>query len=260
MIKQDRNPTIDWIYEALVFIGDAGTLVYQTVLAIVTGKVEFSGIFRQMALIGVQALPMAVIASSFMAGVITLYITPLMMQYGMASKVGGTMALVVARELGPIVTGIVVAARSASAIAAEIGTMKVTEQIDALRALSVPPVQYLVAPRVIASIIMLPVLTMIAVAAGIVGGYYVAMGLGVPSQNYILSIRDFTTTKDIYTGLGKTCVFGLIVSIVGCRTGLRTSGGATGVGLSTTTSVVVAVLAIFMANFMLAYLFFGSGK
>ena len=258
MIKKDRNPTIDWIYEALVFIGDAGTLLYQTVLAIVTGKVEISGIFRQMALIGVQALPMAIIASSFMSGVITLYITPLMVQYGMASMVGGTMALVVTRELGPIVTGIVVAARSASAIAAEIGTMKVTEQIDALRALSVPPVQYLVAPRVIASVIMLPVLTMISVAAGIIGGYYVAMG--VPSQNYILSIRDFATNKDIFTGLGKTCVFGLIVSIVGCRTGLRTSGGATGVGLSTTSSVVVAVLAIFMANFMLAYMFFGSGK
>lgn len=259
MVKKDRNPTIDWIYEALVFFGDAGSLLFQTIVAIVKGKVEWAGVFRQMVLIGVQALPMAIIASCFMAGVITLYITPLMMQYGVASLVGGSVTLAVTRELGPIVTGVVVAARSASAIAAEIGSMKVTEQIDALRALSVPPVQYLVAPRVIASMLMMPVLTMIAVAAGIAGGYFVAIGLGVPSQNYIMSIRELTTTKDIYTGLGKTCIFGLIISIVGCRTGLRTAGGATGVGLSTTNSVVIAVLTIFIANFMLAYVFFGNG-
>ncbi len=232
----------------------------QTCLALIKGKVEWANVFRQMVLIGVQALPMAIIASCFMSGVITLYITPLMMQYGVASLVGGSVTLAVTREIGPIVTGVVVAARSASAIAAEIGSMKVTEQIDALRALSVPPVQYLVAPRIIASVLMMPVLTMIAVAAGIAGGYLVALGLGVPSQNYIMSIRELTTTKDIFTGLGKTCVFGLIISVVGCRTGLRTSGGATGVGLSTTNSVVIGVLSIFVVNFIMAYLFFGTGQ
>ena len=244
--------------QLVLFVGDIGILLAQAMGFVFRGRWEARETVVQMALIGAQAVPMVVITSGFTGAVLALYSAKLMLQFGVGSLAGGAVALAMARELGPVVTGVVVAARSASAIAAEIGSMKVTEQVDALRALAVPPVQYLVVPRLIACLTMLPALGMLAFVVGTFGGYAVAVPIGVSPTSYLLGIRELVETYDVFAGLLKTVVFGAIIALVGCRAGLRTEGGAAGVGQATTNSVVVAVLLIYVANFFLAYLLFGG--
>ncbi len=256
-----RHPLSGLAWQAtqlVLFVGDMGILLAQSVGFILRGRLEGRETLLQMALIGAQAVPMVVITTAFTGAVLALYSAKLMLQFGVGSLAGGAVALAMARELGPVVTGVVVAARSASAIAAEIGSMKVTEQVDALRALAVPPVQYLVVPRLIACVTMLPVLGMLAFVMGVFGGYAVAVPIGVSSTSYLMGIRELVDTYDVFAGLLKTVVFGAIIALVGCRAGLRTEGGAVGVGQATTNSVVVAVLLIYVTNFVLAYLLFGG--
>mgnify|MGYP001770736871 CR=1 FL=1 len=244
--------------QVVLFVGDIGILLAQAIGFVLRGRWELRETVTQMAIIGAQAVPMVVITSGFTGAVLALYSTKLMLEFGVGSLAGGAVALAMARELGPVVTGVVVAARSASAIAAEIGSMKVTEQVDALRALAVPPVQYLVVPRLIACLTMLPALGVLAFVTGVFGGYAVAVPIGVSSTSYLMGIRDLVDTYDVFAGLLKTVVFGAIVALVGCRAGLRTEGGAAGVGQATTNSVVVTVLLIYVTNFVLAYLLFGG--
>lgn len=262
---QTRVPTRHPLYhlaeqatQLVLFVGDIGILLAQAIGFVFRGRWEIRETVLQMAIIGAQAVPMVVITSGFTGAVLALYTAKLMLEFGVGSLAGGAVALAMARELGPVVTGVVVAARSASAIAAEIGSMKVTEQVDALRALAVPPVQYLVVPRLIACLIMLPALGILAFVTGVFGGYAVAVPIGVSSTSYLMGIRDLVDTYDVLAGLLKTVVFGAIVALVGCRTGLRTEGGAAGVGQATTNSVVVTVLLIYVTNFVLAYLLFGG--
>lgn len=244
--------------QLVLFVGDVGILFAQAAGCLLRCRWEARETLLQMALIGAQAAPMVVITSGFTGAVLALYSAQLMLQFGVGSLAGGAVALAMARELGPAVTGVVVAARSASAIAAEIGSMKVTEQIDALRALAVPPVQYLVVPRLLACITMLPALGMLAFVTGVLGGYLVAVPMGVSSTGYLMGIRELVEPYDVFGGLLKTVVFGAIIALVGSRAGLRTEGGAAGVGRATTGSVVVAVLLIYVTNFFLAYLLFGG--
>ncbi|MCS7308750.1 MAG: ABC transporter permease [Armatimonadetes bacterium] len=244
--------------QLVLFVGDIGILFAQAIGYLLRWRWEARETLLQMALIGAQAVPMVVITSGFTGAVLALYSAKLMLQFGVGSLAGGAVALAMARELGPVVTGVVVAARSASAIAAEIGSMKVTEQIDALRALAVPPVQYLVVPRLVACVTMLPVLGVLAFVTGVLGGYLVAVPMGISTTSYLLGIRELVDTYDVFAGLLKTVVFGAIIALVGSRAGLRTEGGAAGVGRATTGGVVVAVLLIYVANFFLAYLLFGG--
>jgi|YNPBryantNP2012_1023418.scaffolds.fasta_scaffold15705_2 phospholipid/cholesterol/gamma-HCH transport system permease protein len=258
---QVANPVYTFtrqVAQLVMFVGDIGILLAQAMGFVFRGRWEARETMIQMAIIGAQAVPMVVITSGFTGAVLALYSAKLMLQFGVGSLAGGAVALAMARELGPVVTGVVVAARSASAIAAEIGSMKVTEQVDALRALAVPPVQYLVVPRLIACLTMLPALGTLAFVTGIFGGYAVAVPIGVSPTSYLLGVRELVDTYDVFAGLLKTVVFGAIIALVGCRAGLRTEGGAAGVGQATTNSVVVAVLLIYMANFFLAYLLFGG--
>jgi phospholipid/cholesterol/gamma-HCH transport system permease protein len=141
-------------------------------------------------------------------------------------------------------------------MAAEIGSMKVTEQIDALRAIGVSPIQYLVLPRVIASSVVLVIMTIYANIIGDLGGYIVAVNYGVPSASYINSILHYLTPYDFFMGLIKAFIFGLIIALVGCREGLRTEGGAEGVGRATTSSVVLSIILIFASDFVLARIMF----
>jgi phospholipid/cholesterol/gamma-HCH transport system permease protein len=151
-----------------------------------------------------------------------------------------------------------VTARCGSAIAAQLGTMKITEQIDALRALAVSPVQYLVIPRVLASLVMFPMLCMIANAAGVLGGWAVAQAFGVSTNSFLQSIRLLTEPFDLIGGLLKTLAFALIVSLVSCQQGLGARGGAAGVGHATTRAVVLSMVLIFAANYFLADLLFAK--
>ena len=218
---------------------------------------DVRNLLDQMSAIGVNSVPIALLTSLASGAVIALYFTPFLLQYGAGSFVGGVIALAVSRELTPVLTGVVVAARAGSQIAAEIGTMKVTEQIDALRALAVSPIQYLVVPRILAALMMLPVVCALADALGILGGYLVAVHQEhLPAALFPSSIQQNLLPADFLKGMLKTVVFGLIVALVGCHQGLKTEGGATEVGRATTNTVVLSIVLIYITNFFLAYVMF----
>ena len=161
------------------------------------------------------------------------------------------------RELGPAITALMVTGRAGSAMAAEIGTMRVTEQIDALYSMSVSPVQYLIVPRVIAGVVMLPILTIVSDFIGIVGGYFVGVGLlKINSGIFMARIIEFVSLGDLINGLIKSAVFGLILSLIGCYKGFHTSGGAAGVGRATTQSVVISSVSILISDYFLTAVMF----
>jgi phospholipid/cholesterol/gamma-HCH transport system permease protein len=232
-------------------------LLGQTIRALRQG-VHLGDLIRQISVVGVETVPIAILTIGFTGAVLALYTVSTLVDYGAGDLVGGIVALSIIKEIGPILSGVVVAARAGSAMTAEIGSMKVTEQIDALRAMGISPIEYLIVPRVIASIIVMPMLTLLANLAGIIGGAIVAASLGVSWSAYFTSVQQLLDPdgSDITKGLAKTIVFGILIVLVGCREGLATSGGAAGVGNSTTRSVVLAIILIFVANFLLSYLIF----
>lgn len=236
------------------FIGSASALLGSAAGYLFRGHTNARRTVAQMSAVGTDSLPIAVVTLIFAGMVLGLHTAHEMVRFGGASFVGGMVAVSVARELGPTLTGIVVAARVGSAMAAELGSMKITEQVDALRALAVSPVQYLVAPRLLACAVMMPVLTVFADFAGAGGAYVVALAAGVTPSEYLRSARQFTDFTDFFGGLGKTVVFGVIIAIVACQQGLATRGGAAGVGRATTRSVVISVMLIYIANYLLSAL------
>jgi len=160
-------------------------------------------------------------------------------------------------ELGPVLTALIVGGRVGSSIAAELGTMKVTEQIDALRAMAINPVRYLVVPRVVAAVIMMPMLTIFADAIAIVGGFVVSItSIGVSAHTYTTSLKDFFYMKDLVSGLLKAVMFGGIIGTMGCFHGFATEGGAEGVGMATTNAVVSACVLILISDYVLANVLF----
>lgn len=214
-------------------------------------------IFDQMEFIGVRSLFVVVLVSTFTGMVLALQTYTGFRRFSAESMVGAVVALSLCRELGPVLTSIMVTARAGSAMAAEIGTMRVTEQIDALEVMAVNPIKYLVVPRVIASVLVVPVLTVISDFTGIVGGYIVGVKmLNINSGVYINRTLDLLEISDIYNGLLKSIIFGLLLSIIGCYKGYYTRGGARGVGKATTEAVVLACVVIFVADYVLtAFLF-----
>ncbi len=220
--------------------------------------VDARDLTEQMASLGVNSVAIAMLTATTSGAVLALYFAPFLKQYGAEGFTGAVVALAIARELGPVLTGVVVAARAGSAIAAELGTMKVTEQIDALRALAVSPVQYLVVPRVLAAVIMVPLVGALADAGGILGGYLISQTEGVLGVTYLNSIRQFLTPADFVKGIIKTVIFGIIIALVGCHQGLATRGGATEVGRATTNAVVLSIVLIYIANFVLTYFMFSQ--
>jgi len=250
-----HDPSI--LTNVLVYLGEVTVLLAQALKFIIRGRINARDLMQQMAFLGVNSVVIALLTSFSSGAVIALYFAQFLVQYGQQWLVGAVVSLAISRELAPVLTGVVVAARAGSAIAAEIGTMKVTEQIDALRALAVDPVEYLVPPRLIAGLIMLPLVCALADASGILGGYLVSVYLeGVPAGSFPLSIRQFLEPSDFMRGLIKTIFFGLIIVIVGCHQGLRTKGGATEVGRATTNSVVLSIVFIYIADFFLARILF----
>jgi phospholipid/cholesterol/gamma-HCH transport system permease protein len=247
-------PTFGYLGEMVILLG-------QTLRGLARG-VHAGDMVRQMSVIGVQTVPIALLTIAFTGAVLALYTVETLVEYGANDLVGGVVALSILREIGPILSGVVVAARAGSAMTAEIGSMKVTEQIDALRAMGISPVDYLIVPRVVAGILVVPMLTLFANLGGIFGGGMTAASLGVGWTTYISSIRQLMNPdgSDITRGLLKAAVFAVLIVLVGCREGMATEGGAVGVGNSTTRSVVLSIILIFVANFFLSYLMFhGKG-
>jgi phospholipid/cholesterol/gamma-HCH transport system permease protein len=214
-------------------------------------------ILRQMEFVGVGSLTVVLITGTFTGMVLALQSYYGFNKFGGESLVGAAVALSMTRELGPVITALMVAGRAGSAMAAELGTMRVTEQIDAMATMSVNPIQYLVLPRIIAGILMLPLLTAIANFVGIAGGYVVGVGfLRINSGIFTTRILEMVTLADLFNGLIKAAVFGLILTLVGCYKGYHTRGGAAGVGRATTQAVVLASVAILISDYFLTAIMF----
>lgn len=240
----------------LTFVGECSLLLADAVRRLFHKPFEWQETIDQMAFIGVASVPIVALTGFFSGAVLSLYLTSFLTRFGAAGFTGGTVGLTMSRELGPVVVGVMVAARCGSAMAAQIGTMAVTEQIDALRMLSVHPTNFLVIPRIMAGIVMLPVLALVGIYMGVAGGGLVAVSEGLPFGAFMDSVTRFVTVHDLAGGCAKTPFFGLIVTLVACQQGLRTENGAVGVGRSTTNTVVISVVLIYVANFILAQLIF----
>jgi phospholipid/cholesterol/gamma-HCH transport system permease protein len=210
----------------------------------------------QMDVIGFGSLPIVVLTGFFSGAVMTLQLAKGLAQYGAVGKTGELVTVALVRELGPVLTSLMVAGRNSSGMASELGSMKVTEQIDAMRALGTDPVQKLVTPRLIATCTMLPLLTIIADFLGIAGGSIIAFGLlKMTASQFWNSAWQAIDYNDIFQGLIKPFAFAFIVALVGCHYGLRTSGGTQGVGQSTTRAMVVASVWIFVLDFFITRFF-----
>ncbi len=221
-------------------------------------KVAFSTKFKlrkflaQTEEIGFNSSLIVILTGTFAGAVLALQTYIGVKRYGGEEFVGPIVALSMARELGPVITGLMVTGRSGSAIAAEIGTMRITEQVDALTTVCINPFQYLIIPRIVAGTFILPFLTTISMICGIIGGYFVAISvLGLNGTQYIKGIKKYLEFSDITNGLIKSAFFGLILTWVGSFKGFYASGGARGVGLATTQSVVMGSILLLLANYFL---------
>jgi phospholipid/cholesterol/gamma-HCH transport system permease protein len=244
----------------LALLEDLGRFFHimsQSVLWTFRRPFDGTELLRQMVRVGWDSIPVVFLTCLFTGMVLALQTFRGFERFHAEGFVGSVVALSLTRELAPVLTGLMVAGRVGSAMAAELGTMRVTEQIDALYAMATEPIHYLVVPRVNASVIMLPVLTLLGGAIGIIGGWVVSVGLfGANSYLYMERTFRFLEVNDVTSGLIKAAFFGLILSVTGCAKGYYTSGGAEGVGRSTTSAVVTASMYILLSDFFLTKVLF----
>ena len=223
----------------------------------VTGKIYFRQLIRQMIDIGYYSLPVVGLTAIFTGMVLALQSYTGFSRFEAESAVATIVVLSVTRELGPVLAGLMVAGRVGASMAAELGTMRVTEQIDALSTLSTDPFRYLIFPRLLAGILMLPVLVLVADIIGVLGGFIVGVAkLGFGPLEYINSTIEFLEAEDVISGLVKAAVFGFLVTLMGCFQGYNSGRGAQGVGTATTRAVVSASILILTANYIVTEIFF----
>ncbi len=237
--------------------GGLGLLTGKALLALVRPPYEIGTWIRQMEQIGVRSLGVASITTIFTGMVLALQTALSLPSLGIKYYIGTVVSKSLVRELGPVLTALIVGGRIGSGMTAEIGTMKVTEQIDALRSMAADPVKKLVVPKLIASLVMLPALTMIGDALGILGGLIVAtFTLDLTPGLYLNDVFDSLTLGDVGSGIAKSFFFAYFIAIVGCYNGLNTTGGADGVGRATTNTVVLAAILVLISDFFLTKLFY----
>ncbi|MEH2310238.1 MAG: MlaE family lipid ABC transporter permease subunit [Nostoc sp.] len=241
---------------AAIFLGG------QVLVHLLKGKIHRRNTLQQMAAVGPDSLFIALLTAIFVGAVFTIQVAREFINFGAGNIIGGVLSVALTRELAPVLTAVVLAGRVGSAFAAEIGTMRVTEQIDAMLMLRTDPIDYLVIPRVLACCLMLPILTLLSLVTGMFGGLIIATNIYSLSDTVFLdSARNFLGIWDILSAMIKACCFGILIAVIGCSWGLTTTGGAKGVGQSTTTAVVTALLIIFVSNFFLSWLMFqGTGS
>jgi phospholipid/cholesterol/gamma-HCH transport system permease protein len=241
------------------YAGGVAELLADSVRYIVALRIRLRETLDQAYLLGVQSWPIVLLTSLFTGMVISLESAVQAVNFGFGNLVGGAVAFATFRELGPMLSAVVVAGRTGAAIAAELGSMVVTEQIEALLSLGLSPTRMLVVPRLLALVIMLPLLTVFADIVSFLGGMWVAnIYAHISNESFMASARQAVGFADVLKGLVKSLVFGVIIAIVGAYQGLQTRGGAAGVGKSTTGAVVIAIILIFVFNFTLSYLLFGG--
>jgi phospholipid/cholesterol/gamma-HCH transport system permease protein len=233
-----------------MLLADAGRLL-------VPGLRSFGLVVQQMSAIGVGSLGLVIVVSLFTGAVAAVQAAYQFSAVVPLKYLGAVIIRSVIIELGPVLTALIIGGRVGASIAAELGTMKVTEQIDALRAMAIDPVRYLVVPRIVASVVMLPVLTVFANGIAIFGGFLVAIGpIGMSAHTYVVGLKQYFFLKDLYSGLFKAFVFGGIIGTMGCYYGFSTEGGAEGVGNATTRAVVSSCVLILISDYVLANLLF----
>ena len=244
------------IHDSLVDVGGITDLAWQTIRETIRGPLEKQLLIAQFDQIGVRSLSIVGITSLFIGMVLALQTAYSLEQFGGKLFIGKVVSLSLVRELGPVLMSLMVGGRVGAGMTAEIGTMKVTEQIDALRALATNPVKKLVVPRVLSTTLMFPLLTIISCAVGIFGGLVIAVGnLHLDANFYLRSVIDTVKYNDLASGIGKTFFFGFAVGLIACYNGLRTTGGADGVGRATTVTVVASAITVLILDFFLTKLF-----
>ncbi|MBN1405699.1 MAG: ABC transporter permease [Candidatus Omnitrophica bacterium] len=247
--------------DLFTYAGATSLLLIKTVFWAFTPPFKIRQILLQMQKVGVESLPIVFLTSFFTGMVLALQSAYQMQRISAQIYIASLVALSMTRELGPVLTGLVVAGRVGASITAELGTMKVTEQIDALETLAANPIKYLVVPRFMALLIMLPLLTLYADCIGIFGGYIIGVfKLHLSPSIYMNMTINPLQLKDVFTGLFKSAIFAAIIVIIGCYEGFRTEGGAEGVGRSTTVSVVTAFILIIAADCLFTALFYFIGR
>ena len=247
----------------LTYIGEVVVLAGNTFASIVTQKIRWRLFLHQIVEIGLRSQSVVVITGAFTGAVFAAQTFFQFNKLGMGSAVGAVVSVSICRELGPVLTALMVTGRVGASMSAEIGTMKVTEQIDALRALAVHPIDYLVVPRALAMMVSMPLLVAECIGVGIVAGYLVAIGLlEINGTYYVANMVRWTQIRDIIMALSKAFCFALLIVFISCHKGLTTREGAVGVGKATTEAVVDASLAVLIFNFfltMLLNIFFPAG-
>jgi len=245
------------IEKPAIGLGRIMLLFYSVLKIIPHPPYEFRNTIKQMLEIGVNSLPVVIITAVFTGMVLALQSHTGFKRFGAEGLVGSVVALSMTRELGPVLTALIVTGRAGAAMAAELGTMRVTEQIDALETMATNPVKYLIVPRFLAGMCMLPALTVVTNIIGILGGYFVSvMLLDTASKGYIRATWSYLEMQDIYSGLIKAFFFGVAFTIISCYKGFYTKGGAEGVGRATTGAVVYSSMTILISDYFLtAWLF-----
>jgi phospholipid/cholesterol/gamma-HCH transport system permease protein len=248
---------------ALYWLDDIGNIVWLTVRTLVwmfRPPFRPAQVLNAMDFIGVQSIFIVGLTGTFSGMVVTLQTSYALRQFSAEGRVGGIVAVSLARELAPVFAAIMVTARAGSAMAAELGNMRVTEQIDAITTMGVSPVQYLLAPRLMASVVMVPLLAVLYMSVGMAGSYLVAViWLGGDPGIFAQSVKDLTVPEDLRMGVIKATVFGFLISAISCRHGYLAKGGAKGVGLATTRAVVETSVTILVVNYFITQLLLDQG-
>ena len=242
--------------ESFVLVGGVTDLALQTIQQMRRSPIERPLLMAQFDQLGVRSVSIVVITSAFIGMVLALQTAYALKDFGGKLFVGMVVSLSLVRELAPVMMSLMVGGRIGAGMTAELGTMKVTEQIDALRALATNPVRKLVVPRVIATTLMFPLLTVLSIALGILGGLLIAVtSLNLSANYYLRSVIETVKYNDLASGIGKTVFFGFAISLIACFNGLRTTGGADGVGRATTATVVTGAITVLIMDFFLTKLF-----
>lgn len=250
------------IVNGVMVAGEFIRLLGQTVYWILAGPfrkrpVNLKRTFEQMVFMGVESIVIVIFVCFFTGVVLAMQSAPQLNKMGATIYVASLVSISICRELGPVLTALVIAGRIGAAIAAEIGSMKVNEQIEALETMAINPVRYLVVPKLLSLFLILPVLTLLGDLAGMLGGYVIGVySLKINAPLYIQTAFKYLTLKDIYTGLSKPFVFAVIIVMVGAYQGLKTKGGAVGVGRATTISVVTSFIMIIIADAVITAIYF----
>lgn len=247
------------VSDMLEYAGGLTLLMWETTKTIFRLRIRFAETLNQCYLLGYQSLIIVLLTSLFTGMVFSLESAVQAVQYGFGSFVGGIVSYTVVRELGPMLSAVVVAGRACAAIAAELGSMEVTEQIEALKSLGLAPVRFLVVPRLLALMIMLPLLTVFADVIGVYGGQWIAhVQAHIGTEDFMASARQTVGFEDVVKGLFKALVFAIVIVMIGSYQGLTTKGGAAGVGKSATTAVVTCIILIFILNFVMSYFLYAG--